>query len=91
MRTGIEVAEAREIVLEAARPLAPQTIPITEALGRVLAAPIASGRTLPPADCSAMDGYAVRREDLEGASAASPVELRSAMKAKPELTSRAVA
>jgi len=46
-----------------------------EALGRVLAEPVRSTRTLPPADCSAMDGYAVRRADLRGASGERPVAL----------------
>jgi molybdopterin molybdotransferase len=64
MRTGISVAEARALVLEAAQPLAPEIAPFELALGRVLAEPVRSGRTLPPADCSAMDGYAVRAADV---------------------------
>ena len=64
MRTGITVAEARALVLEAARPLAPEIVGFEAALGRVLAEGVRSGRTLPPADCSAMDGYAVRGADL---------------------------
>ena len=75
MRTGIDVAEARSLVLEAARPLPAETVTVSEAMGRVLAAGIASTRTLPPADCSAMDGYALRRADLAGASAEAPREL----------------
>ena len=39
------------------------------ALGRVLAADVRSDRTLPPADCSAMDGYAVRAVDGRGRAA----------------------
>ena len=64
MRTGITVAEARALVREAARPLAPEIVGFEAALGRVLAEGVRSGRTLPPADCSAMDGYAVRGADL---------------------------
>jgi molybdopterin molybdotransferase len=64
MRTGISVAEARALVLEHARPLAPEIVPFEAALGRVLAERVRSGRTLPPADCSAMDGYAVRAADV---------------------------
>jgi molybdopterin molybdotransferase len=75
MRTGIDVAEARSLVLEAALPLAAETVGLMEGQGRVLAEPVCSERTLPPADCSAMDGYAVRRADLVGASAAAPREL----------------
>ncbi len=35
-----------------------------EAAGRVLAAPLVALRTQPPFDASAMDGYAVRAEDV---------------------------
>lgn len=75
MRTGISVAEARQIVLAAARSLPSETVAAAAALGRVLAAPVESGRTLPPADCSAMDGYAVRSADLSGATVGAPVGL----------------
>ena len=75
MRVGISVAEAQQIVLDACRVLGCETVASVEAQGRVLAAPVSSGRTLPPADCSAMDGYAVRAEDLAGASKSTPVQL----------------
>jgi molybdopterin molybdotransferase len=75
MRVGIPVAEAQKIVLDACPVLGSETVATVDALGRVLAAPVVSGRTLPPADCSAMDGYAVRAEDLAGASESNPVEL----------------
>jgi molybdopterin molybdotransferase len=75
MRTGIEVEEARRLVLEGAAPLPAETVATADALGRVLAAPVVSGRTLPPADCSAMDGYAVRAADVAGATAAVPRRL----------------
>ena len=64
MRTGITVAEARALVLESARPLAAEIVPFEAALGRMLAEAVRSDRTLPPADCSAMDGYAVRAADV---------------------------
>lgn len=66
MKTGIEVDEARRIVMAELSPLPAEIVPVDAALGRVLAEPVASGRTLPPADCSAMDGYAVRWSDLDG-------------------------
>jgi molybdopterin molybdotransferase len=75
MRTGISVAEAQELVLEAAPLLGAERVPAAEALGRILAEPVRSTRTLPPADCSAMDGYAVRAADLVRASEAAPVSL----------------
>jgi molybdopterin molybdotransferase len=75
MKTGITVAEAQQMVLDACPVLGSETVASADAQGRVLAEPVRSGRTLPPADCSAMDGYAVRAEDLAGASASDPVEL----------------
>jgi molybdopterin molybdotransferase len=58
------VAEALARVLAEARPLAPEPAPLTDAHGRVLAADLAALRTQPPADVSAMDGYAVRAADV---------------------------
>ncbi len=75
MRTGLSVAEALAVVLDAAGRLAPETAPAADALGRVLAEPVASDRALPPADNSAMDGYAVRARDCAGARSGSPVSL----------------
>jgi molybdopterin molybdotransferase len=51
---------------EVARPLGRESVPIGEAAGRVLAAPVAARIDSPPADSSAMDGYAVREADLPG-------------------------
>jgi molybdopterin molybdotransferase len=45
-----------------------ETVSLTDALGRVLAAPQTSAITVPPADNSAMDGYAVRTADVAVAS-----------------------
>jgi molybdopterin molybdotransferase len=44
-----------------------ERVPLSEALGRVLAEPVVSRRTLPPFDNSAMDGYAVRHRDTSAA------------------------
>jgi molybdopterin molybdotransferase len=51
-------------------PAAPATeqVPVHQALGRVLAAPVVSGFDVPSFDNSQMDGYAVRRADLQSAS-----------------------
>lgn len=75
MKVGISVAEAQQIVLDTCSTLGCETIASAEAQGRVLAEPVVSSRTLPPADCSAMDGYAVRAEDLREASEDHPREL----------------
>ena len=54
------VADALARVLDGVTVLPSEEIPVGEAHGRVLAAPLASLRTQPPADVSAMDGYAAR-------------------------------
>lgn len=57
----------REKVLEAVAALAPETVPLAQAAGRFLAAPVLARIAAPPHTCSAMDGYAVRSGDLGGA------------------------
>lgn len=66
------VAEALRQVLEHAAPLTAESVPLSEAYGRVLAADLAALRTQPPVDVSAMDGYAVRAADV----AKAPARLR---------------
>jgi molybdopterin molybdotransferase len=58
------VAEALARVLAGAEPLPAEATALTEAYGSVLAADVAALRTQPPANVSAMDGYAVRSEDV---------------------------
>jgi molybdopterin molybdotransferase len=58
--------EALALIAGAARPLGIETVPLAEAHGRVLAAPVVARIDHPPADVSAMDGYAVRYGDLPG-------------------------
>jgi molybdopterin molybdotransferase len=52
-----------------------ELVPLGEALGRVLAADLRAAATLPPWDNAAMDGYAVRSEDLPEEEGAYPVAL----------------
>jgi molybdopterin molybdotransferase len=75
VRTGIQAAEALEAILEATPVLGPETVATRDAQGRVLAEDVTAPRTLPPADCSAMDGYALRAADARAASQAAPVLL----------------
>lgn len=64
----IAVEEARSRILEALASTAAETVPLAAAGGRVLARPVHARLTQPPADVSAMDGYAVRAADAkEGA------------------------
>jgi molybdopterin molybdotransferase len=71
----LTVAQAQQRILDAITPLRTERVPLDEALGRVLAEPVVSRRTLPPFDNSGMDGYAVRHQDTRGASEAAPVVL----------------
>lgn len=68
----ISVAEARARIVSQIAVLPAEQVAVTEALGRVLAADVVARRTQPPTAVSAMDGYAVRAEDV----AAVPAELR---------------
>ena len=72
----ISVEEARERVLGYFHVLEPETRPILEADGQVLAEDVEARFDIPPLDNSAMDGYAVRTGDIGGASEASAVSLR---------------
>ena len=65
------VAEALQRVLADARALPAETVPLNDALGRVLTVDLNALRTQPPAAVSAMDGYAVRAADV----AQAPVKL----------------
>ena len=62
----LELAVAQARLLALAAPLPIERVPVAEALGRYLAEPLIARRTQPPADLSAMDGFAVRQADLPG-------------------------
>jgi len=62
----LSLEEARERLHSLATPLAIETIEVEKAVGRYLASPLLARRTQPAADLSAMDGYAVRDDDLAG-------------------------
>ncbi|MFV0458580.1 MAG: gephyrin-like molybdotransferase Glp [Actinomycetales bacterium] len=61
--------------LALAAPLPAETVSLTEALGRALAAPVTSPVSLPGCANSAMDGYAVHPQDLAQASGDNPTRL----------------
>lgn len=56
--------EARQRILAEAQPLTPESVELSRALGRVLAEDLTALEHLPPFDYSAMDGYAVRADDV---------------------------
>ncbi|MFA0813220.1 molybdopterin molybdotransferase MoeA [Microbulbifer epialgicus] len=67
------IESAREKLLQALSPInGTEILPLAQASGRVLAEDVSSGVNLPPCDNSAMDGYALRHEDL---SSGLPLEL----------------
>ena len=55
----ITIDEARGIVLRAVRPLPSETVPVADALGRVLTRDVAAAGDVPPFTNSAMDGFAL--------------------------------
>ena len=72
----ILVEEALYHILGNISRLGSERVPILQALGRVLAEDIPASRNIPPWDNSAMDGYAVRAEDILEASKEKPVVLK---------------
>lgn len=60
----IPVEEARARILADLHPLPAEQISLADAFGRVLAEDLAARRTQPPTAVSAMDGYAVRADDI---------------------------
>jgi molybdopterin molybdotransferase len=63
----LSVAEALARVTEGLAPLPAERVPLEQARARVLAEDVAANLTQPPFDASAMDGYAVRAEDVVAA------------------------
>src|SRR6266436_6033769 len=62
---ALPVAKANEVIRSFVKPIAGvEKIPVRAALGRVLSADIVSPIDVPSHDNSAMDGYAVRNDDL---------------------------
>ncbi|QCN96314.1 molybdopterin molybdenumtransferase MoeA [Azospirillum argentinense] len=72
----LQVGDARARILAAFTALPAETVPLPDALGRVLAEPAVARLTQPPFAAAAMDGWAVRAADIVPASAEAPVTLR---------------
>lgn len=71
----IDIDEAVKIILDSVEPIGNEEVGPLEALGRVLAQEVRADSDVPFADNSAMDGYAVRAEDVGNASEDTPAEL----------------
>ena len=65
----ISVREALERILKPLKPLGVERVTLGNAHGRTLAEEVKAERATPPHDTSAMDGYAVRHEDVADAPA----------------------
>lgn len=72
----IELEDAQQRILQALPAPRPESVPLSEALGRYAIGSLASPMSLPPFDNSAMDGYAVLADDLRSASPENPVALK---------------
>lgn len=73
---ALDYESALNAILHGASPLGSETAGIEDCAGRALAAVVVSGVALPPWRNAGMDGYAVRRDDVRGASAQAPIALR---------------
>lgn len=68
-----DVDQVNRLVRELARPLEPETVPLDQGAGRVLAGDVAASVPVPGFARSAMDGYAVHGEETFGASDYNPL------------------
>ena len=72
---ALSVEQALETALVSCRVTEPEICPIGDCAGRILAEDMCAAISSPPFRRSAMDGFAVRSEDLSGASVQNPVVL----------------
>lgn len=72
----LSVEAAREAVLAEAVTVGTERVGTAVALGRVVAGPVVARVSLPPWPNSAMDGYAIRAADTQGATQDAPIQLR---------------
>src|SRR5438093_11689731 len=72
----LSLEQALERILAALPEPAPETIPLSQASGRVALEAVNAPLDLPLFDNCAMDGYALRAADTQAAGRASPVPLR---------------
>lgn len=73
----MEIEEAVRAFTEALTPVSEcESVSLVDATGRITGGDITAGISVPSFPKSAMDGYAVRSEDIASASKASPVKLK---------------
>jgi molybdopterin molybdotransferase len=66
VRKLVTIEEAQKLILERVARLPEESVPVEEAVGRVLTEAATASVDLPPFDSSAMDGFALRAEDTPG-------------------------
>ena len=71
----LTVEEALNKILSHVEPLGSEKVSILEALGRIITENINAPHDIPPLDNSAMDGYALKSEDIQKASLENRVRL----------------
>ena len=71
----LSVKEALQIILSGFDVLSPEVVPLLDGLNRIMAVPILARENMPPFANSAMDGYAVRADDVLSAGHGKPVQL----------------
>ncbi len=82
----IPLAEARERVLAGCRPLDESTVAVDDALGLVTTGTVTAPEPVPPFDNTAMDGFAVRSEDVADAPVTLTVVGTMAAGSAPDVT-----
>lgn len=80
----LTVEEARRRILERVQRLPPVELPLREALGCVLARDAVTERDIPPFPSSAMDGFAVRADDIGESPTKLPIVGRALIGHPPE-------
>ena len=60
----LTIEAAQDRILDGIEPLGKEVVPLAQARGRVMASEVRASMNIPPVDNSAMDGFAVRWEDV---------------------------
>ncbi|HWA50220.1 MAG TPA: gephyrin-like molybdotransferase Glp [Dongiaceae bacterium] len=82
----LSVQEATDKIVSAFAPIGAELVSLDQAFGRVLAEPLTARLTQPPADVTAMDGYAIRAADAATLPARLKVTMNIAAGQAPEGT-----
>lgn len=77
-RKLVSMEEAKQILAQSftPEPVGKERVPLSQALGRVLATDVTSPLNVPPFDRSTVDGYAVKSADTFGADEDKPIALK---------------